>query len=80
MLDRLVGEKVIGIKQCVKAIKSGKGQILYVAKDVEKKLIAPLIDLANRNRVKIESIETMTELCKMLDRSKSFSHIDTIIN
>jgi large subunit ribosomal protein L7A len=67
MLDRLVGEKVIGIKQCVKALKSGKGQVLYVAKDVENKLIAPLIDLANNSNVKIESIDTMIELGKICE-------------
>jgi len=67
MLDRLVGEKVIGIKQCVKAIKSGKGQVLYVAKDVDNKLITPLIDLANNSNVKIESIDIMKELGRICD-------------
>lgn len=67
MLDRLVGEKVIGIKQCVKAIKNGRGQILYVAKDADDKLIAPLIDLANENNVEVESIDTMKELGRMCD-------------
>lgn len=67
MLDRLVGDKVIGIKQCIKAIKSGKGQILYVAKDVENKLITPLIDLANNSNVKIESIDTMIELGRICE-------------
>jgi len=67
MLDRIVGEKVIGIKQCVKALKSGKGQVLYVAKDVDTKLIASLIDLANKNNVNIESIDTMKELGRICD-------------
>ena len=38
MLDRLVGKKVIGIKQCVKLIKNGKGHVLYVAKDADEKI------------------------------------------
>jgi large subunit ribosomal protein L7A len=65
MLDGIVVEKVIGIKQCLKAIKNGKGQNLYVAKDVDIKLIAPLIDLANEKNVKIKSIDTMKELGKI---------------
>ena len=67
MLDRLVGEKVIGIKQCMKAITNGKGQVLYVAKDVENKLIAPLLDLANKSNIKIKSIETMKQLGEICD-------------
>ena len=39
MVDRLVGKKVIGIKQCTKAIKNGEGKVLYVAKDANDKLI-----------------------------------------
>jgi len=67
MLDRLVGDKVIGIKQCVKAIKSGKGQVLYVANDVDNRLISPLIDLANKSNINIKSIDTMKELGVICD-------------
>ena len=67
MLDKLVGEKVIGIKQCIKVLKNGKGHVLYVAKDAENKLIVPLIDLAQKSNVKIESIDTMTELGRICD-------------
>ena len=40
MLDRIVGKKVIGIKQCIKAIKSNEGKVLYIAKDADAKLIS----------------------------------------
>ncbi|MGG7178972.1 L7Ae/L30e/S12e/Gadd45 family ribosomal protein [Clostridium paraputrificum] len=62
MLDRLVGKKVIGIKQCTKAIKNGEGKVLYVAKDVDCKLIAPLMDLVDEHNIRIESVETKKEL------------------
>lgn len=65
MIDRLVGEKVIGIKQSKKAIESGKGTVLYVAKDTEKKLISSLLELALKNEIKVIEIDTMKNLGKM---------------
>ena len=65
MIDRLVGKKVIGVKQAIKAIKDGKGTVLYVAKDAERKIIIPLVELALRNEVKVIEIDTMRDLGKM---------------
>lgn len=65
MIDRLVGKKVIGVKQSIKAIKDGKGTVLYVAKDAERKIIIPLVELALRNEVKVIEIDTMRDLGKM---------------
>ena len=78
MIDRLVGKKVIGIKQATKAIKNGKGTVLYVAKDAEKKLIIPLVELACNNNIKIIDIDTMKDLGKMCGIDvKVFCNIDT---
>ena len=63
MLDRIVGKKVIGVKQCQKLINNGK--VLYVAKDADSKLISPLLKLAYENNVEIVEISTMKELGKM---------------
>ena len=41
MLDKIVEKKVIGIKQCLKFIKLGKGKVLYVANDADARLISP---------------------------------------
>lgn len=65
MIDRLVGKKVIGIKQASKAIKSGKGTVLYVAKDADRKLINPLVELACDNNIKVIEIDNMKNLGKM---------------
>ena len=65
MLDRIVDKKVIGIKQCTKFLKNDCGSVLYVAKDVDEKLIASLIDLANKKNVEIKFVETMKELGKL---------------
>ena len=56
MLDKIVEKKVIGIKQCLKFIKLGKGKVLYVANDADARLISPLIELAEKE------ISTMKEL------------------
>lgn len=65
MLDRIVVKKVIGIKQCLKAIKGGKGKVLFVAKDADAKLISPIIQLAIEKNIEIVEISTMKELGKM---------------
>lgn len=65
MLDRIVGKKVVGTKQVFRALDSGKGTVLYVAKDADTKLINPLIDLASGSGIKIIEIETMKTLGKM---------------
>ena len=65
MLDRIVGKKVIGIKQSTKVIKNGDGKVLYVAKDVDARLINSLIDLAQQKNIKIVEISTMKELGKI---------------
>lgn len=62
MIDRLLGKKVIGIKQATKAIKNGQGTVLYVAEDADTKLITPLVILAKENNVDVEIIETMKQL------------------
>ena len=61
-LDKIVEKKVIGIKQCLKFIKLGKGKVLYVANDADARLISPLIELAEKENIKIVEISTMKEL------------------
>ena len=65
MLDRIVGKKVIGIKQSTKLIKNGEGKVLYVAKDANAKLISPIIQLAEEKNIEIVEVSTMKELGKI---------------
>jgi len=62
MIGRLTGEKVVGIKQTVKALKSNQGKVLYVAKDADNKLIEPIIELAKSNSLQVVFVDTMKEL------------------
>lgn len=65
MVDKILGEKVIGIKQSTKAIYNGYGKVLYVAEDADIMLINPLICLAKQKNIDIKSIKTMKLLGKM---------------
>ena len=65
MVNRLLGKKVIGIKQSLKSMKNGLGDTLYIAKDADSKLIKPLIEYADENNINIQHIDTMKELGKM---------------
>lgn len=65
MVDRLLGKKVIGIKQCKKTIKSGDGIILYIAKDADERLVNPLVELAREHDVEVKYVNTMKELGRM---------------
>ena len=65
MVERLIGNKVIGIKQAVKAIKNGEGKVLYVAKNADSKLIDPIISLAYEKSIEVSYVETTKELGRL---------------
>lgn len=65
MVDRLLGKKVIGVKQASKSIKNGLGKVLYVAKDADHKLTTSLVDSAEEHSVEVIYVETMKELGKL---------------
>ncbi|WP_061320703.1 ribosomal L7Ae/L30e/S12e/Gadd45 family protein [Clostridium botulinum] len=65
MIDRLKGNKVVGVKQTVKALKNNTVKTLYVSKDADKSLIKPLIELAEENSIDIIKVDTMKELGRL---------------
>ncbi|EJO5349440.1 ribosomal L7Ae/L30e/S12e/Gadd45 family protein [Clostridium botulinum] len=65
MIDRLKVNKVVGVKQTVKALKNNTVKILYVSKDADKSLIKPLIELAHQNSIDIIEVDTMKELGRL---------------
>lgn len=67
MVEKLFGNKVIGIKQSTKAIKNKKGKILYIALDANKDLVSSLENLAYENGIDIKYIDTMRNLGIMCD-------------
>lgn len=65
MVERIIGKKVVGIKQSIKAIKSGEGKTVYVANDADMKLIQQVEKLANENSLEVIHVNSMTELGKL---------------
>ncbi len=65
MIFRLEGNKVVGVKQTIKAIKLGNVKTVYIAKDADDKFIQPIILLVNEWSLELVSIDTMKELGKL---------------
>ena len=65
MVDRLLGKKVIGIKQSTKAMKNGEGKIFYVAKNANDKMVTPLVELAEKCGIEIKHVKNMKILGEM---------------
>lgn len=65
MLERLKGEnKVIGIKQSLKAVEGGTVEIVFIANDAEEKVVKDLKELCIKNNIEIMYVETMRQLGK----------------
>ncbi|MBU3196854.1 ribosomal L7Ae/L30e/S12e/Gadd45 family protein [Clostridium algidicarnis] len=65
MIDRLLGKKVVGIKQVTKALNNDQGLKLYVAEDADSKIVIPIVSIAEEKNIEIEYISTMKYLGKM---------------
>jgi large subunit ribosomal protein L7A len=65
MVERLVGKKVVGVKQSIKAIRSGDAKAVYAALDADTKLIDPVVKLANENSLDIHYVDTMKDLGRL---------------
>jgi Ribosomal protein HS6-type (S12/L30/L7a) len=65
MVERLVGKKVVGIKQSIKVMKNNEAKAVYVAKDADSRLIAPVINLAQEISLEINYVNTMKDLGKL---------------
>lgn len=65
MVYRLEGNKVVGAKQTVKAIKNGSVKAVYIAKDADNKLLQSVKILVDENSLELVYINTMKELGKL---------------
>ncbi|AZV58757.1 MULTISPECIES: ribosomal L7Ae/L30e/S12e/Gadd45 family protein [Clostridium] len=65
MVNRLKGNKVVGLKQTVKAIKNSTAKTVYIAKDADDKLIQSVKVLIDDNSPELIYIDTMKELGKL---------------
>ena len=67
MVDKIVGQKVVGVKQTLKALKNNQGKVLYVAKDADNSITEPILKLAKINSLQIVFVDTMKELGNLCD-------------
>ncbi|KHD34753.1 ribosomal protein L7Ae-like protein [Clostridium acetobutylicum] len=65
MVNRLPKNKVVGMKQSLKAINEKKAQVVYIAKDAESELFQTVEKLANEHSLQIVYVDTMKELGKL---------------
>jgi large subunit ribosomal protein L7A len=61
---RLARKRTIGTNQTTKALQQSIAKQLFVAKDAEARVIAPIVALAQERGVPVEWIETMKQLGK----------------
>jgi large subunit ribosomal protein L7A len=62
MVGKLVGQKVVGVKQTLKALRNNQGKVLYIAKDADSSVTEPVLKLAKVNSLQIIFVDTMKEL------------------
>jgi large subunit ribosomal protein L7A len=65
MVDRLIGKKVVGVKQSLKAIGNGEGKVVYIAKDADNKIIDSVESLVKQFSLELIYVDTMKELGKL---------------
>ena len=57
--------KYVGIKQVLKAAKSGEIKKVFIGKDAERRVTEALIKVCKERRIEIVYIKTMAELGKL---------------
>jgi len=62
---RSARQRLVGAKQTLKAAESGRVEVIYVAKDAEQRVVAPIVAQAQRNGIEIVLVETMVDLGRM---------------
>lgn len=63
MLDKLrAKEKVIGVKQCRRAVRDGSAKLVFLAADADPALTAPMEEECLRKSIPVAAQFTMREL------------------
>lgn len=65
MIYRLTGNKVVGLKQTVKAIKNNNAETVYIAKDADDKIKQSVKTLITQDSPALVYVDTMKELGKL---------------
>ena len=65
MLDEIKKEnKIVGVKQCLKAVKEKRANHVLIAIDADKRVVSKLEQLCEQQELQITYVNTMKELGK----------------
>ena len=56
--------KLVGLKQSLRAVEGGKAKKVFLAEDAEPKVKTPVINAARNRNIEIEMVSEMSELGK----------------
>lgn len=63
MLDELkTAEKVVGVKQLLRALSQGDVKKVFVAEDADPALTDPIVEQCNLSKIEVVSVPTMRQL------------------
>ena len=55
-------KKLVGLKQSFKAVREGRAQKVYVARDADPKVLEPLLALCGEWKIPVEETPSMAQL------------------
>jgi large subunit ribosomal protein L7A len=65
VLDSLKnGNKVVGIKQTIKAVEKGDAKVVFIARDADERVVGKIVDLCNNGDIQVMYVDTMKQLGK----------------
>jgi len=56
------GKKTVGTRQTLKVVEKGIAKVVYIARDAEKHVVKPLLQLCEQQNVPVVYLDTMEEL------------------
>jgi len=59
---KTASKKTVGLKQSLKAVKNGRAEYAFVARDAEERVLAPFIEACREHSVMITYVDTMDAL------------------
>lgn len=61
-MEKLPNNRIVGAKQTIKAIKTSKTEVVYIAENAEEKVTRPILETCEIHGVKVIVVPTMQKL------------------
>lgn len=59
---RSARQRTVGAKQTLKAVEGGRASIVFLARDAEERVLAPIVRQAQQHGIEIVYVESMVQL------------------